>query len=219
MMFEKDVHNLHKLVEQFKQLQEQFYPEITEENDNGEWEIGLELWEQMNQAYLVVVKKYGVEISTDSLLDDMLYVIARDNESSYLLQETRKYPQWFELLGRSCVKTNYTNAKWQFAEQIGHYKESSNLSALLFYFIDSGDEYTERMALQSLCEHFPERVEEFAKKMWERNVYAEDEYQKIMVLYALHRIKSPLLEGYLAEAAKMDYPYLKEWADKISYEI
>lgn len=74
------------------------------------------------------------------------------------------------------------------------------------------------MALQSLCGHFPRQAEAYAVKFWNRKVYAEDEYQKIMALYALHRVKSPLLKEYIAKAYETGYHYLKEWADRYAEE-
>lgn len=217
-MFEDDIDTLHKLVKKFKIFQKQYYPQITEENDNGEWEIEYELWDEMNNAYLAIIEKNEAESMKKSLLDDMLYAIARDNECSNLLIETLNYPRWFEILCRYCIKTNYYNAKWQFAEQLGSYKGESDVIELLFYFIESGDEYTERMALRSLCEHFPQQAEEYALKFWERNIYSADEYQKIMALYVLHKIKSPFLKEYIAKSYETEYVYLKEWADRYANE-
>lgn len=217
-MFKNDVRTLHKFVEEFKELQKRDYPEITEENDNGEWEIGCEFWDEMNSAYLEIIEKYTAESIDKELAEDMLYVIARDGECSHLLIKTLNYPKWFEVLCRYSITTDYHNAKWQFAEQLGSYKGDSDIKELLFHFIESGDEYTERMALQSLCEHFPERVEEYAVKFWNRNIYREDEYQKIMALYALHKVNSPLLEKYIAKSYETEYAYLKGWADEYSNE-
>lgn len=217
-MFEKDVLTLHKRVINFKQFQMRHYPQITEKNDNGEWEIGHRQWEEMNCAYLEIIEKYTTAAASigEELIDDLLYVIARDSECSHLLIQTLQYPQWFETLCRHSITTEYYNARWQFAEQIGNYKGESDIKELLFSFIESGDEYTERMALQSLCEHFPEQAEAYAVKFWNRNIYREDEYQKIMALYALHRINSPLLKKYVAKAYETEYCYLKKWADKYS---
>lgn len=217
-MFAEDAMILHQQVIKFKQFQQKYYPQITEENDNGEWEIGHRQWEDMNRIYRKIIEQYAPESVAQELIDDMLYIIARDSECSHLLIETLQHPQWFEALRRHSIATDCCNARWQFAEQIGSYKEKSDLKDLLFCFIESGEEYTERMALQSMCEHFPEHAEAYAVKFWNRNIYKEDEYQKIMALYALHRIKSPLLEEYIAKARETNYRYLKEWAEKYANE-
>ncbi|MDO4168250.1 MAG: hypothetical protein Q4D32_12670 [Eubacteriales bacterium] len=149
-MFEQDVDLLHGYVERFRAYQKKYYPHITEENDNGEWEISADCWDEMNTAYLNIVETYGAESLTEGLLDDMLYVIARDNECSHLLVKTLDYPDWFEVLCRHSINADYYNAKWQFAEQLGNYEGKREIKELLFYFIESGEEYVERMALKSL---------------------------------------------------------------------
>ena len=206
------VEELHISVETFKAFQKSNYPQVTEENDNGEWEIGLTQWEEMNSVYLKMIKNGKPEAMTDELLDDMLYVIARDNECCDLLTETLNYPDWLELLCIRSIHTNYQNAKWQFAQQLGEYRGESDITELLFCFIESGDEYTERMALWSMCQHFPKQAEEYAVKFWERNIYSADEYQKLMALDVLYQINSPLLQEYIARASQTEYNYLKKRA-------
>lgn len=214
-ILKKDIKKLHRSVKAVKKYQRKNYPDITEENDNGEWAFFKE-FDKMCSAYLSIVKNYDSQIATKPLINDMLYAIARDNEASIIIKETIKYPTWFELLCKECIGTEYINTQWQFAEQLGNYHSESDAANLLFRFIESGNEYTERMALQSLCEHFPKEAEKYAVKFWNREIYEADEYQKIMALYALNRIKSPLLNEYIAKAYKTDYHYLKQWADEYS---
>lgn len=166
-MFEDDVRILHKFVEKFKELQKRDYPDITEENDNGEWEIGCEFWNEMNSAYLEIIEKYEAESIGKELAEDMLYVIARDSECSHLLVRTLNYPKWFEVLCRYSITTDYHNAKWQFAEQLGSYMGDSDIKELLFYFIESGDEYTERMALYALHKVNSPLLKEYIAKSYE----------------------------------------------------
>lgn len=218
-MFEEDVTRLHKCVNALKRFQRKHYPQVTEENDNGEWEIGHRQWDEMNLAFLQIIENYTLGSPGEELIDDMLYVIARDSECSHLFRSILQRPEWFEILCRHSITTNRYNARWQFAEQLENYEGKSEIKELLFRFIESGEEYTERMALQSLCKHFPKQAEFYAVKFWNRNIYAEDEYQKIMALYALHKIKSPLLKAYIAKACETEYRFLKEWADKYANEV
>lgn len=217
-MLKQDRLELHKAVKAFKRFQKRHYPRITEENDNGEWVFGGP-FDRLCKAYLAIIERYEPNNAAESMIYDMLYVIARDSECSHLLKVTLKYPKWFEKLCPYSVDSHYYNVRWQFAEQLGSYQGDSEIKKLLFHFIESGDEYTERMALQSMCEHFPERAEEYAVEFWDRNLYEQDEYQKIMALYALHRINSPLLESYIEKAYQTDYCYLKSWADKYKSEM
>lgn len=110
-MFEKDIMTLHQRVMEFKQFQKKNYPKMTEENDNGEWEIGYRQWDEMNCAYLNIIEKYTPESIKEELIDDMLYVIARDSECSNLIIQTLQYSQWFEILCKRSIATNYYNAR------------------------------------------------------------------------------------------------------------
>lgn len=217
-MFSEDVTRLHQRVNALKHFQKKHYPQMTEENDNGEWEIGLRQWDEMNRAYLKIIENYAPESPDEALIDDMLYVIARDSECSHLFPALLQHPDWFEVLCRHSITTARYNARWQFAEQLENYDGKSEIKELLFRLIDSGDEYTERMALQSMCKHFPKQAEAYAIKFWNRNIYDQDEYQKIMALYALQKIRSPLLKEYIAKAHKTEYRYLKGWADRYASE-
>lgn len=216
-MLRQDRRTLHKAVRAFKRFQKRHYPHITEEHDNGEWVFGGP-FDRICRAYLAIVERYKPDGAAEAMIYDMLYVIARDSECSHLLKATLKYPRWFEKLCRYGIDSRYYNVRWQFAEQLGGYHGDSNIKEMLFRFIESGDEYTERMALQSMCGHFPERAEEYAVKFWGRNIYEQDEYQKIMALYALHRIGSPLLGTYIEKSYQTNYHYLKGWADKYKNE-
>ncbi len=219
-MLKGDKKALHRAVKAFKRFQKRHYPHITEENDNGEWVFGGP-FDRICKAYLSIIERYNPEkvLVSEALIRDMLYIIARDSECSHLLKATLKYPKWFEKLCSYSISTCYYNVRWQFAEQLGSYQGDSEIKKLLFHFIESGDEYTERMALRSMCEHYPEYAEEYAVKFWNRNIYEQDEYQKIMALYALHRIKSPLLGTYIERSCETDYRYLREWADQYKSEM
>lgn len=187
---------------------------MTEDNDNGEWVFGFE-FDHMRNAYLRVINNISTTQATEVLIDDLLYSIARDNECSSLMTDTLNRSEWFSLLCKSCLQTKYTNAKWQFAEHLHKYVDRNEIRDLIFSFLETGDEYTERMALQSLSKIYPEHIERYAVSFWDRKKYDADEYQKIMVLCVLDKVKSPLLEQYLSLADKSKYKYLKENAAKI----
>lgn len=209
---------LHRAVEAFKKYQAERFPDITEENDNGEWESGAE-FDAMCSAYMGVLENVLAGDADDELLEEMLYAIARDNECSYLIAETVGDPDWFDILCRYSIETKYMNAKWQFAGYLYKYEGKEETRRLIFRFLESGEEYTERIALQSLAEMYPDKVEEYALRFWNQNKYEADEYQKLMVLGVLNRIGSPLLESCLAEAEKTEYYYLKSYAEKLKKEL
>lgn len=209
---------LHIKVDAFKMWVKINYPEITEDNDNGEW-CFCDEFEEMYVYALNVIQKCPVSSATDQIIDDLLYAIARDNECENIVQVLEDYNDWFSLLCRNSLKTSYTNAKWQFAKNLKDYKGDDILKNLIFEFLSTGDEYTERLALQSLAYIYPEQAEKYAIEFWNRNKYEYDEYQKIMVLHVLYHIHSTNLKMYLKMAENSSYEYLKINAQEIGEKM
>ncbi|MDE5738605.1 MAG: hypothetical protein K2H93_09605 [Oscillospiraceae bacterium] len=214
--------DLHIKINAFKLWAKLNYPEITEENDNGEW-CCCHVYDKMISSVLNFIKNNSVKKATKQVIDDLLYAIARDNECSYIMTELEKYSEWFSLLCRQSLKTNYTNAKWQFAEHLSNYKGNDNLQELIYDFLVVEDEYTQRLALKSLAYIYPEQAEQYAITFWERKKFEngtfEDEYQKIMVLHVLYQIHSPKLNDYLELAEQSNYESLKINAQEIRKNI
>lgn len=205
---------LHLKVNAFKIWAKTNYPEITEDNDNGEW-CFCDEFDEMYACALSIIQKNLASSATEQIIDDLLYIIARDNECENIVGVLVDYDDWFALLCKYSLKSPYTNAKWQFAENLKNYKGNDDLKDLIFEFLSTGDEYTERLALQSLAYIYPEQTEKYAIEFWNRNKYEYDEYQKIMVLHVLYQIKSASLNKYLEIAEKSNYTYLKMNAKEI----
>ena len=100
-----------------------------------------------------------------------------------------------------------------------NHRNNDELKELIFDFLSTGDEYTERMALESLAFIEPEQAEKYAILFWDRENYAEgsyeDEYQKIMALHVLYKVNAACLDKYLRLAEESNYHYLKMNAAEI----
>ena len=217
-MSDCDESSLHTKVNNFKIWAKANYPEITEKSDNGEWCFCTEFDEMVSEALRFIENNF-VNKSTEQIVNDLLYAIARDNECSTIITELEQYSEWFSLLCKCSLNTVYINAKWQFAEHLSNCKGDDNLKRLVFEFLDTGDEYTERLALKALADLYPEKAEKYAIDFWNRKKYDCDEYQKIMVLHVLYQIHSPQLHFYLKAAEQSNYNYLKSNAQEIRKKI
>ena len=210
---------LHRAVAKFVKEADKKYPNWSERNDNGEWEIGLDKFDDMYKVILEIIEYTSCDEATEQMLDDILFGIARDNECSRIIEVLLKYPDWYALLCEKVLFTEYINAKWQFAESLKDYHGKDEIKDLIFDFLQVDDEYTQRMALKSLAYIHPDKAEEYAIEFWWRDKYKDDafghEYQKIMVLHVLHMIHSTKLEKYLDLADESEYYYLKENAREI----
>ena len=107
-----------RLLEQaikFHQWQEDTYPEKTAEEIGSMWEVDYPYWNDTYRAFCHVLTQMDAETADSVLLDEMVYLIARDNEAEGFIQETTSHPQWFERLCRRAAASNESEAKWQFA--------------------------------------------------------------------------------------------------------
>lgn len=210
---------LHKSVARFVKRADKDYPDWSERHDNGEWEIDLDEFYDMCNVIFEIIETISCDEATEQMLDDILFGIARDNECSRIIEVLLKFPEWYALLCRQVLSTDYINAKWQFAESLRDYNGKNEIKDLIFDFLRVDDEYTQRLALKSLAYIYPDKAEKYAVQFWHRDKYKDDayasEYQKIMALHVLHMIDSSVLEKYLNLADKSEYYYLKENAKEI----
>lgn len=214
---------LHEKVIKFERRANKDYPYWSERDDNGEWEIGLPEFDEMYTVIFYIIENAPYAEATDQMLDDMLFGIARDNECSCIVNTLLDYPEWYSVLCRKSLSTDYLNAKWQFAESLKDYKGQDNLHELIYEFLKVDDEYTERLALMSLAYIYPDKAEKYAVDFWHRDKYKdndyENEYQKIMVLHVLYIIGSDKLNNYLDLADETEYCYLKDNSKKLRKEL
>ena len=209
-----------RLLEQaikFHQWQEATYPGKTSEELGGEWEVDYPYWNDTYSAFCHVLTQMDAETADSVLLDEMVYLIARDNEAEGFIQETTSHPQWFECLCRRAAASNESEAKWQFAAYLPECPCSQEVKDMILDFAKDPNEYVSRRALLAMPALRPDCVEQFAPLFWERNCYSLElqEYQRIAVLVSLDAIHSGLLPQYLEQAKQDGRRYLLEHAERI----
>ena len=209
-----------RLLEQaikFHQWQEATYPGKTSEELGGEWEVDYPYWNDTYSAFCQVLTQMDAETADSVLLDEMAYLIARDNEAEGFIQETTSHPQWFERLCRRAAASNESEAKWQFAAYLPECPCSQEVKDMILDFAKDPNEYVSRRALLAMPALRPDCVEQFAPLFWERNCYSLElqEYQRIAVLVSLDAIHSGLLPQYLEQAKQDGRRYLLEHAERI----
>ena len=193
-----------RLLEQaikFHQWQEATYPGKTSEELGGEWEVDYPYWNDTYSAFCHVLTQMDAETADSVLLDEMVYLIARDNEAEGFIQETTSHPQWFECLCRRAAECPC----------------SQEVKDMILDFAKDPNEYVSRRALLAMPALRPDCVEQFAPLFWERNRYSLElqEYQRIAVLVSLDAIHSSLLPQYLEQAKQDGRRYLLEHAERI----
>lgn len=212
---------LNKEVRIYKKWVYKHYSEMTEDTDNGEYLAPS--FDRMRESAISFVKNVELKDITEKDLDSILYCVARDNECECLADLISSQKEQFKYLIERCIDSIYTTAKWQLVKRLPVYKEDSSITDWIFKYIDVDDEYTQRMSLSALSEIDYKKAEQYAIKFWERDKYKGDayceEYQKIMALNVLYKIKSDKLSKYIEAARQLDFVYLKENADEIEREL
>ena len=213
-----------RLLEQAKKFhkwQETTYPGITTEEIGGEWEVDYPDWSDAYYAFCHVLNKMDAETADGILLNEMLYLIARDNEGESLIYETTLHANWFESLCRFAVTSNENEAKWQFAAYLPECECSQEVKDFILDFANDPHEYVSRRALMAMPGLRPDCVEKFATLFWKRDCYTAElqQYQRIAVLFSLDSIHSSLLPQYLEWAKKDGRRYLMEYAKEIERRL
>ena len=201
----------------FHQWQEITYPGKTTEEIGGAWEVDYPAWNDIFDAFCHVLTQMDAETADSVLLDEMVYLLARDNEAEGFIQETTSQPKWFECLCRRAAASNENEAKWQFAAYLPECSCSQKVRDIILDFAKDPNEYVSRRALLAMPALRPDCVEQFAPLFWERNCYSPElqEYQRIAVLVSLDAIHSDLLPQYLERAKQDGRSYLLEHAKRI----
>ena len=105
--------------------------------------------------------------------------------------------------------------KWQLAEELGQLgRADRETEDILVILASDADEYVRRRSLQALARlRFP-KFEELASKEWDR-ADENQQWARMNVLWCLHRVGSPLLERFLADAEQDERPYLSDFAQEV----
>lgn len=179
---------------------------------SGEWECDYDNWPALNRAFLTLVSEKDPAKLSKSDINDLIYVIARDNEMEELIEEVASNSELFELLLKNVLISNESDAKWQFAISLGKGVLDKNVAEdALLQLVEDANEYVSRMALQALGRIRSKHAEALCKKAWD----SKHEYQRIMALWVLKEIKSKELNNYLQLAIKDGRKYVVQNANEI----
>ncbi len=201
--------SLEEQVRLFKGWAEKYYPPGKR---FGEWEYDYPNWKDLYELSISAINHIKFEELSNQEFDNLLYVIARDNEAEYLVEELAAHPEKLLFLSQKALNSNERDAKWQLAKQLGFIPEKKEIAEkILILFVKDSDEYISRMALLALAEIQSSFTEEYAIKAWNSN----HEYQRIAVLWSFKKINSSKLDFYLNKAYKDGRQYLVQNAEII----
>ena len=178
----------------------------------GEWECDYDNWPALNRAFLTLVSEKDPTNLSKSEINDLIYVIARDNEMEELIEKVASNAELFKLLLQNVLISNESDAKWQFAVFLGKGVLDKYVAEdALLQLVEDANEYVSRMALQALGRIRSNHAEALCKRAWD----SKHEYQRIMALWVLKEINSKELNKYLQLAIKDGRKYVVQNANEI----
>jgi hypothetical protein len=182
-------------IAKFLKWSEQF----PEEGRQAGWEDGYMGWPAMRDAAYAIIGKSDPATAGAQAIEQVLYVVARDNVEQWVVQKLIGYPKWLHAVAKTALEFEDADANWQLAVALGASTNKAEAEKLLLQFNLLPDEYVSRMALLALANIGSGQTEQLSVKAWKTN----DEYQRIAALWAVWRIKSVNLPKFI-EAAKKD---------------
>jgi hypothetical protein len=182
-------------IAKFLKWSEQF----SNENRESGWEAGYAEWPALRDSAYAIIEKTEVEAAGPQVVEQVLYLVARDNVAQCVVQKLIDHPKWLHAVARASLEFEDVDASWQLAVALGASTSKAEAEKLLLQLNLLTDEYVSRMALLALANIGSAQTEQLAVKAWKTN----DEYQRIAALWAVWRIKSANLPKFI-EAAKKD---------------
>lgn len=180
------------------------------EGTYGEWECDYEHWNELWAATKESMKFYAHELPDIETSNNLLYVIARDNEIEILRKELIKYPVLLRHLARFGVDSSEPYAKWQIAISVAD-AQLEDAADLIRPYLTDADEYVRRRSLLAIAPFSPIEAEEVAKT-WMDEDY---EYSRIAGLHILDNVNSDSLLFYLEKHANDPSQYVRLNIDEI----
>lgn len=166
----------------------------------GEWECGYPDWAEIYTAFASFVEQNDHRQWSPTDTQNVLYIIARDNEAERLIDEVEKQEGRLIYIAEAAVKYGERDAKWQIASRLCEAEVDIEVAEThLLEFLKDTDEYVRRRALLALAQTGSRQTEMWANIAWKTG----HEYQRIAALNALHQVSSSRLEEFV-ELAKQD---------------
>jgi HEAT repeat protein len=108
----------------------------------GEWECDYPEWQSLYAAVDVLLAGAADRVLTDTELELLLYVLARDNEDERVLESLEQYASIARQLAQAAVSCLDIDARWQAAVLAGRISATD----VVRQFLDDDAEYVRRRA-------------------------------------------------------------------------
>ena len=124
------------------------------DKSSREWETEYPNWDKLYHHTGNLLKELSVERWNEELMEDFLYILARDNEVENIIENLINLPNQLLSLTKYALTYSDNDAKWQVAYGLGEIKGDNLLIRMyLSDFLNDGQEYVRRRASFALEKH------------------------------------------------------------------
>jgi hypothetical protein len=180
------MNSLNDEVERFKK----WAPPI--KHQHGEWECDYEHWNALWSAAISTIDRHVDREISSGVAEDLLYVLARDNEAEYVRGHLVQTPSVLAALVVYATKCADADAKWQIVVSVAE-ANLPGAANLIRPFLNDEDEYVRRRSLMVYALYAPREAENIALQ----NLSDAFEYTRIAALHVLDAVDSPHLASWL----------------------
>lgn len=184
------------------------------EQRNGEWECDYDQWDDLWAAAKSAVFRFKDGDIPDDVANDLLFAIARDNETELIREHLIEFPLLLSKLAKHVIPSQDQDAKWQIAVSVSEAK-LYNAADLIRPFLFDEYEYVRRRSLMAIAPFSPSEAEEIAIA----NLREKNEYTRIAALHVLHMVDSPKLKECLESHESDPSEYVRKKVQSLSLAI
>jgi HEAT repeat protein len=150
----------------------------------------------------------------------VLYAIARDNELEYLAGViAERHRELLVPLAWAAIEHGERDDRWQLAQQLGRIGQADEAAEnVLLALVRDQCEYVRRMALCALARISSPHTESESLRVWELPD-VDQQWARMMVLWCLDRVGSPMLQQLLVSAEQDARNHLLAYAQKVKHGI
>lgn len=181
--------------------------------DFGEWEDEYEDWPDIYEAFERFVDDKPPAQWTSGEWCDVLYAIARDNESTQIVDHlVERHPDMIRTIAARARQEGESLARSELAYALGQVAvERDACERLLLDFCGDDDVLVRTEALEALAELGSPQTERIGLKAWDREGESQFATRK-SVLDALHKVGAPSFDRLLAAAEADESAALSDYA-------
>ncbi len=164
---------------------------------SAEWECDYQDWDAVWAACETFLEAGDPGAWNPDDCADMLYLLARDNETETIRQMLAEQPARLLALAAPGLYLPEPEARWQLADALGDAAgPREDIEARLVAYCSDADEYVARRALLALARRGAPHTETMARLAWDSG----REYPRIVALRVLWDLRSPLFAPCRAKA-------------------